>query len=431
MDGLDGLREGVVGEFLEDDDDRQQWLPGHAVLGDDGLVRVHLARPPGMPVRDIALPSALRARTTAGGLLLTDVEHSQHFVRSGSPFIDSQRLRARTVFAGVSPDDIASVRVKALSARFVGVSAWEGVTPIEVEYGSGANGRLERANLRLSLGTSRTAELGDGVTLTLRRHWRVAGEPDARTVKAPLEVTVASAEPTGIQLLRRPLQSVQGLISLAYGGLAVAESGSADLDWRVGPPLDHPEWHAAALMEVPPGGASLPAKEVPVFTLATIGGVDGIGEWCRLERQHARAVGPLIAPLRYGSGYVETRLMEIAAAIEYWVAAHRRGSSWAKKSPEHPTPASSLACRVGEPFADFVGNPAAWAVEFSDTHNVLKHEPNRSRDGYRVHLLATSGALLLQCALLNDVADSADPAREVLASHRHQLLSEQLRDHLA
>jgi len=131
---------------------------------------------------------------------------------------------------------------------------------------------------------------------------------------------------------------------------------------------------------------------------------------------------------RYGTQNVETRLMEIAAAIEYWVSAHRRSAQWARRSLGKGSFAANLAARVGNPFAEFVGDPMKWSRKFWSTNNLLKHEPNSEYDGYEVSLLADTGAVLLQSALLNRVARTTVPARVICDSHRYYHLGAKIRE---
>jgi hypothetical protein len=125
---------------------------------------------------------------------------------------------------------------------------------------------------------------------------------------------------------------------------------------------------------------------------------------------------------------VETQLLEIATAIEYWVALHRRTTQWANNTTKRGAHALALARHVGKSFADLVGDPAAWGERFWPTYILLKHEPNAEYDAYEVSLLAQTGTILLQSALLNRVAGTSAPARAICTSHRHHVTGERTRD---
>jgi hypothetical protein len=68
-----------------------------------------------------------------------------------------------------------------------------------------------------------------------------------------------------------------------------------------------------------------------------------------------------------------------------------------------------------------------WARRFWKTYTLLNHEPNSEYDAYEVSLLANTGAVLLQCALLNRVAGTSARARAICDSHRCHRLGAQTR----
>jgi hypothetical protein len=78
----------------------------------------------------------------------------------------------------------------------------------------------------------------------------------------------------------------------------------------------------------------------------------------------------------------------------------------------------ALAKHIGKPFAAWVGDVDEWSRRFWDSYNLLKHRPNDQYDAYEVHLFAESGAVLLQCALLNRAGNSRRPAEVICNSHR-------------
>lgn len=225
-----------------------------------------------------------------------------------------------------------------------------------------------------------------------------------------------------------PIRSVQGLMALAYEGLILARGGGVHMDVESSfTPITTPTLWSSRLMTAAEGGRVIESTNAaPAFWLATLGGVHGLRKWIHLEHRYPRAVGPIVAPHRFGSGYVETRLLEVAAAIEYWVASHRHSVGWASKV-RGVSPAYALALRVGRPFSEFVGDPKEWAAEFHDTNNALKHRPNLSYDGARVGQLASSGALLLQVALLSRAGGGRRVTEAVLDSHRYYGLGAALR----
>lgn len=167
--------------------------------------------------------------------------------------------------------------------------------------------------------------------------------------------------------------------------------------------------------------------EVPLFYLGHIGGVRGLRNWIRLDRDHARATGPITNAYRYGSTGVEVHLIEIATGMEYWTKVHReRGRAWAEprritRRTWEPLP-MAIARHVGPAFAEFVGDLDQWSQRFWDTYNSLKHAPNYEYDLAELQLLSDTGELLLLGALLNKVAGNKVPMKVLCNSHRTHTL---------
>jgi hypothetical protein len=184
------------------------------------------------------------------------------------------------------------------------------------------------------------------------------------------------------------------------------------------------------LMALPrKGGVSGPESmtEVPLFYLGHIGGVRGLRNWIRLDRDHARATGPITNAYRYGSTGVEVHLIEIATGMEYWTKVHRElGRAWAEprritRRAWEPLP-MAIGRHVGPAFAEFVGDLDQWSQLFWDTYNSLKHAPNYEYDLAELQLLSDTGELLLLGALLNKVAGNKVPMKVLCNSHRTHML---------
>lgn len=167
-------------------------------------------------------------------------------------------------------------------------------------------------------------------------------------------------------------------------------------------------------------------NKIPMFMLDGLGGVDVFRRWIRLCNRRWRAVSPIVGRLTYGLASPEVRLIEVAVAIEYWVAAHRRQTTWAKKG-NAPTPAEALARHVGTPFSDWVGDLSAWSAKFTEYYNKLKHEPDFKYSPQEVGMLAISGEALLTAALLNRVAGSKQPSRTIFVDYEFGRLGETIR----
>ncbi len=430
MSRLTDLMSGSIGFFwtaVEDFGAEDLAMQGHVHLSDDGDLVLNLLALHEKPFRETPMPTSLAAATTAGAALFLDVHHSRLATTSGGYQVPTRTYRAHGVVSGPPLRDLESDRFLEISAFFPGVGDWAGIAGSSSLPSLDEQGRLKSLSITVQAAEPQGQRLVGGRQLELSTHWQVDGPEDRRTIYAPVEFKISTSRPSRWADLIRPLQSVQGLLSLAYDGLVVADGGKVTMDSRTRP-VESPTWWNARLMRRP-NGAREPRSmaEFPGFYLSTIGGIAGLRRWIELSNSHPRATGPLVARHRYGLQNVETRLMEIAAAIEYWVSAHRRSAQWARRPMGQGKYAANLAARVGAPFSELVGDAMAWSRRFWATNNLLKHEPNSQYDAYEVSILAQTGAVLLQSALLNRVAGTSAPARSICDSHRNLLLKDQIR----
>jgi hypothetical protein len=436
MGTLTELTDGTVGYFWPDlggTDNSADALAGHARLGPDGQLLVDVLSPltedrplftePGR------VPHSLLAATSVGGALFLDVGGVGHQNVFGGSRPNTRHYRCGAVVF-VPVHRVRSHNLRSVTAFFPGVGRWAGLSAATETPERKEDGRLKSWSVKLESAGDLTERLPGGKTLSLSTHWEVEGPVDRRILYAPVSLTVASKRPSSWVDLVRPLWAIQGLISLAFDGLVLADGGRAEMDLSGDEEFTStPTWWSARLMRQPPG-ARLPSSmnESPSFSLATLGGVAGLRRWIALQNEYGRAVGPLVSPHRFGSINVETRLLELAAAMEYWVRVHRQKAKWATYRSEIDSFAHALALHMGEPFRKWVGDADEWARHFWDSYNSLKHRPNETRDPYQLSLLAESGAVLLQCALLNRAGASRRPAQVICKSHRFYELGRLIRE---
>lgn len=83
---------------------------------------------------------------------------------------------------------------------------------------------------------------------------------------------------------------------------------------------------------------------------------------------------------------------------------------------------------MGEPFAQWVGDPDKWSDRFWAVYNLLKHDVNATYDIREVNVLAESAGVLLTCALLNSVVETDAPAKAICGSHKNYNLGFAVRE---
>lgn len=424
MGKLADLMDGAVGYFWPDADDSRDALSGHVRLGPEGQLLVDVLSPLGKEVSPFMepgqVPHSLMAATSVSGALFLDVTGVRHQNVFGGGRPNTRQYRCGAVVIDAPIHRLRSHNVQSLTAFFPGIGRWAGLSGAHESTVTKENGHLQSWTVRLESSDDLTENLPGGKRLSLSTHWEVDGPVDRRVLYAPVSLTVSSSRPTSWVNLIKPLMSIQGLVSLAYDGLVLADGGWAELDLSGDEEVvTAPTWWAARLMRQPLG-VSLPKSmnEGPSFSLNTLGGMAGLRRWVALAVEYPRVVSPLLSPHRFGPINVETRVLELAAAMEYWVAVHRHTRAWAAKRPDS-TVAHALALRIGKPFEAWAADPVKWAQRFWDRYNLLKHRPNDGYDPYELNLLAVGGTVLLQCALLNRAANSVLPARVICNSYRY------------
>jgi hypothetical protein len=381
------------------------------------------------------LPKLVTGATEHGGVLLLEIFGHGSQSRFGGSSASVRHLRARAIVADVSIGQVRSSRLFSVSGHFYGASDWFGVTTSTEKTSFNKKGRLDSYSIHVQAGAAQALTISLGRELVVAPHWSTSGSRDRRTVLAPIEVTCRSSRPKTLWQLCEPILRIQDLISYCFDGFFVADSALAVPDVANAQDLPRrPNLWYSQLMEVPQRVDPPKGKGFPRLRLTELGGFAALRRWLTLCSKHLRAVRPLIEPYRLGKASPPLRMIEVAAAMEYWVAAHKRTSQWAKAKCSRPRHngcgyAWTLANYVGKPFADWVGDVDKWTHVFWETYNKLKHAPGYSPDDVDLWLLAESGELLLAACLLDRVALTKVPTRSIFGEAHHTWnLREQVRD---
>jgi hypothetical protein len=168
-------------------------------------------------------------------------------------------------------------------------------------------------------------------------------------------------------------------------------------------------------MQSPKGTERPNMNKIPMFNLRDLRGIKGVDGWIELDRKFPRATGPIANIFRFGNLLaIETRLTEVAVAIDYWINVNTRGTQWAKVKTHKPPYA--LAKFVGPVFAEFVGDIKIWSKLFRDSYDGLKHIPGFEYDPTNIDILVKSGEILLACALLRRASGNPGIVRTICDS---------------
>ncbi|MFI6757985.1 HEPN domain-containing protein [Micromonospora sp. NPDC050417] len=428
---IGAVHEGTIGWFWPGQVKPRSWKKeperGYLKLADDNRLQlVLLDESDSFKDRhgSSALPRIITGATESGGVLLLDIVGRGSTRSFGGASASVLRYRARSLIVGVDIKEIRSANVHSIATHYFGISSWLGLSAV-VENWQNHNGsnRLKSFTITADVQPEQSVMISGGRELVISAHWEVGGPEDRRTVLSPVSIACQSKSPKHLAYLRYPLLRIQDLISLAYDGFVAADDG------RAVPHIDNelllstPSYWDSLLMATSNGDA-VKDRDLPYFHCADIGGLAGLARWTSLCYRHLRAVRPIVERYRQGKASPPLRLMEVAAGIEYWVAAHRPSTQWARRMcPRRGHRcgyAWTLATHVGSPFAEWIGDVDTWAQEFWSTYNKLKHEPGYDVDERKCSLLAESALLLLAAALLNRVATNKTPSKRIFQGSAHR-----------
>jgi hypothetical protein len=397
------IREGVVGQFAPAlDPPVERHLSGYLKLNEDDVLAKLIADDAAFD--DKGFPIDCRAvfgRTEAGDVLMVDIRSRGH--DRGN--LDVARYKSSSLLVDLHHEEVEHDTVIGIQFAYHGLYNWlshriyHDDTIVE-------DGKLVGWKAELRYGKGTTVPLDDGFTLRFSAGWQIDGAFDRRTFATPLTITVESdrRRPIGDHILR--LDAVHALLNIAHREPVRSFGGSAKLS-------ADSEWCGfwdTSMMST--AAADADTQSFPYFGLEDIGGLNTVANWVRTVHRHRRAVAPLVRHVLDPNQTPEARLLSTAAAMESWVAAHRRTQDWAKKVKGEDLP-GALIRKVDRSWDTWIGDSDAWLDSFWSSYNHLKHQPEDDLDPHFVHMLEISGRWLLTATLLDQAAGSLAPSRHL------------------
>ncbi|MEU6754575.1 hypothetical protein ABZ914_50820 [Spirillospora sp. NPDC046719] len=425
---IDDVLGGCIGFFhpiIERKDLKKESQRGYIQLAEDGFLRIDTLEEDllsGFSTSNRRIPEWIKGRTQHAGILITNMVGFGSSFNIGGTKASVHRYRGQTLIFGIDPRLIDTPKVTSISAFFPDVTNWAGVSALQIAREIGEDNRYKGMSMKVESSPPARIQLSRALTLELGTHWEVSGSESRKTVYAPLKVTCSSSRGKDIHELIGPIFHLQNLINLAHQGLVAADGGQAFTVKGTGD--RNPEFWNHALMFRPPSSvAPKSMTETPLFSLSHVGGIEGLRRWINISKRHSRSVIPATRAFRTGKISPEVQMMDIAAGIEYWTAAHARTARWSRERPQ----SLAVARQAGEHFAEWVGDIQKWADIFWNEYNAIKHRPNHLVDPYKARILADSGQVLLACILLRRVARSKSIVANILDSHQLNRLGHDIR----
>lgn len=440
---IEDILGGTLG-FLWSGNDKQEpceQVSGWIVKKDERIIIKTLVADPYSNFKEsqgLGSPDCLCCLTPEGAALFLEVITTNSTVTFGAK-ASTRTYQARSLIKGVLFDRLKTHNVTSISARFPGTGKWAGMSAGSPSIVTDSAGRSKSFSISVSSEEGKSARLSGGRTLTIGTSWNVTGTDDRRVIYSPVTVTCSSTRPRDIWELLQPLLLVQDLLSFAFNGFVVADTGRARLDLKPAEsdaPARASEFWNGALMTSQKGAMSPKSMtEHPLFRLDDIGGIQGLARWVSLATEHPRATLPAVSQYRHGATLAEVTLLNVAAGIEYWVGSHRRTTQWAKNTGKPGAKkkggnnfAVALTRKMGAAFNGWCGDSESWADDFHETYNKLKHENKYEYEGRHLADLAASGVLLLAASLADRAGNSKKPSRSIFESYRLYNLGARLRE---
>ncbi|MCR6032075.1 hypothetical protein GGQ22_11540 [Nocardioides sp. zg-579] len=400
------LREGVVGVLAPATDPPQdRLLTGLVKLDENAIVAKLVADDDAFD--DERLPidaAAVGGSTEAGDILLVDLR-----TRGDGPGqLRVAKYTAHGVLVEVDLTLVDADHVAAVQFAYHGLHNW---LPERIYKDDPLieDGKLVGWSAELRYAKGITVPLDDGFTLRFSTGWNVGGEFDRRTFATPLNVTVESKERRSIREHIGRLDAVHALLNIAHRERVQAFGGSArlteDSDWCA-------FWETTFMSK---DGTHDVAHFFPYFGLDEIGGITAVARWIDIARGHRRAVTPVVRHVLEPSQTPEARLLSTAAAMESWIAAHRRSQAWAKKVENEDLPGAIIRT-VDPSWNDWIGDSDEWLRQFWASYNHVKHRPEDDLDPNLVNALEIAGRWLLTAAVLDKCAGNMEPSRHLFGT---------------
>jgi hypothetical protein len=395
----------------------------------------------------LGVPSLLSDESTTPIALLGQLPGTTVLVlelqdRGGSKVLGGERVstrlyRSRSVAVEVPLSRLRSTNVRALQVQYLSLGRWAGIRTSSEQWQFDDDHRISSFELKLdSEDVSVSAALGSGLRIVLEQTWTVNGPSDDRRITAPISLRVESTRPRHLHELLGPQIHVQSLLGFLCSGHVEVANAHIELDLVRSDRPKHdgpvPLW-TAPLCVRPEGVQPASDTQLPLMSLADLGGVAGLARWARLSEQHPRAVGPAVSSIRFGPSVLETELLSLGTALEYWVAMNRRRKvAWAtathlpRGTSAHRRIMESASLQAGQPFEEWVINRSAWCDDFSSSYERLKHDPSHALDYEQMFDLVISGRYLLFGLLADRAANSRAPTRRLFRHHRLQHVHERM-----
>jgi hypothetical protein len=427
-----------VWPFFGDTDWQKRQYAGHIARADN---QVNLSVLAPLPLGDGLgslgaqkhVPESVLAVSDIGGTLAFDISRIGGATHIGGSKASSRNYYSRAIAVGFPAEDLQSSCMYEMAAYFPGLEHWSNITGSTAEANHDEYHRPTEIILTIKAAPDQITRFSDSHTVNVSTHFEVSGPADDQQVYTPLSISSVTEEPTNWWDHLLVLTRIQDLLSLCWNGFVIADGGYVRLDLHDPHTTSNAKLWSERLMEVPAAVKQAgPSSSFPEVRYETLGGVDAFKRWYDIASTQPRAVIPLTSRHRVArSAAIQSKLLDICAAINYWVDFHaRQKHAWVTKTSKKETKAGVLARRVGQHFESFVGDAARWSRLLWDRYDELRHDPTIQHDSRELGLLVESARILLTAALLNEVSGDDAPSRALCKATDNYMIGYEIRQDL-
>jgi len=233
----------------------------------------------------------------------------------GGSTLDEGRIVARRAILGAKRLDYD--KVTGMTSQVPGLADWLGIKRLEPEYSRDATGRLSEAQVRVAVADD--LAISRKMNLRVQTRWRVDPVVDGVGVTAPAVIATSGSRPRSWDDhlgMHQAMRELLELLAWKRLGTLFMEVTRADDPVTVltGDPVGD-KWCEVVSHELHFEKIEPQSRQSYLCRYDDIG-ARGVRRWLRLRDQFERAVTQFHAVLYQPDAFLETRLMNVGAALE-------------------------------------------------------------------------------------------------------------------
>jgi len=346
-------------------------------------------------------------------VLLTDLRRTEDRRPGMGQRIHVIRLWFSTLVTG--PDDVLKVDAAGIVMAeivFPDHMVWASYTRPDWRYRRPDDPLSEGHSLDFPKYNATRHAIGNGMSLGVTATWRGTHNREQLHIPSGLSLKLTAKEPVATKQYIETFSNLRDLISLCWVGRVMPVPGAGRVN---NAQTEEGRFWSQQLLEEHPAPPAV-INDFPAVRLKDLGGPQAFVRWLIICRHFPRATRGVSEGLYVGAS-VETRVLNIVSAIEYWVKRHRGTAAWARADRSGAQNATHRLIKHLHPtFKSWVGDGQQFSKKLTSDYNSIKHSDAFTTDYDLLHTYTVVARLILIADLLNEVAGSTLPG-ELIAKH--------------